>query len=207
MPLIILVVFLRMVPGRHAPTVAPAHPPRRHGHWKWLILVPVIGISLFSGLMVAAVGGALYPPLTRIAAPLACDGDFSIQTSQYSYKPGQRGSTYQTLCSDRETGEAKDVTTRAFLWSSLVFSGVAFVPLLALALFLLSLLRKAFPSLARADAMHPHAGTGETLMDRYRKLKDTAIDQRPHPRSIAALKNTAAPKTACANCCACATAD
>lgn len=130
---------------RHSAAAPMPTQPRRQ-RWLWLGLIPLAGVALFIGLMVASIGGALYPPLTRVAAPLACDGEFSIETYQYSYKPGQHGSGYRTFCTDRASGERKDVSLPTFLWNSLVFAGMAFVPLLLLALLLVRRLRRAFAS-------------------------------------------------------------
>lgn len=49
-----------------------------------IIMVGLLGISLFAGLMIATAGIAIYPPLTNITAPLACSGEFTIESKTYS---------------------------------------------------------------------------------------------------------------------------
>jgi hypothetical protein len=80
-----------------------------------------LGISLFLGAMIAVAGGALYPPLTHIAAPLICNGKLETVSSPYSYKPGQYGVTRELFCVG-DDGSRQPMTARGLFVSSLVYA-------------------------------------------------------------------------------------
>lgn len=184
MPVIILLAIRRYWRGRNAAGVAAATaiPAPRRRRWLWLGLIPLAGVSLFIGLMIASIGGALYPPLTRIAAPLACNGEFSVNTYKYSYKPGQQGSGYQTACVDRVTGEHKDVSLPTFLWNSAIFAGAAFVPLLLLAWLLVGKLRRVFGSFKLPDI-------GRTRTAIFTQFGDGAASRRSPAPDIRSMED------------------
>lgn len=189
-PVIILLAVRRVLRGRSAVTSTTATTPASsRRRWLSLGLIPLAGVSLFTGLMVASVGGALYPPLTRIAAPLACDGEFSIETYTYSYKPGQRGSGYQTICVDRATGERKDVSLPTFLWNSAIFAGVAFVPLLLLAWLLVGKLRHASGSLKPPSLGNARTAIFKQFLDNLPRTGPTTSDDRSVEERLRELRH------------------
>lgn len=93
--------------------------------FTWLIVLPV---SLFTGLMIATAGMAVYPPVTAIATPLICSGEVVHESQNYSYRPGQQGITRTIHC---RTGGAKDegedITMKAVGVSFLLYSAIAFL--------------------------------------------------------------------------------
>ncbi|MCA1613376.1 MAG: SHOCT domain-containing protein [Acidobacteria bacterium] len=101
----------------------------------------ILGASLFIGLMIASAGGAVYTPLYRAAAPFACDGEFSVESRRYSYKPGQSGVEHRIYCRDKTTGARADITFYAIFIAFLVYSGLTFAALLAVSLVLVFPLR------------------------------------------------------------------
>jgi hypothetical protein len=97
-------------------------------------LAMVIAICIFAGAMIAAVGGAFYPPVVGIAAPYVCDGKSDALSRDYSYRPGQSGVAHNFLCAHAD-GEQHDVTWPAFVAAALFYSMTAlFLVLLLLGL-------------------------------------------------------------------------
>lgn len=94
-------------------------------------LALVIAICTFVGAMIAAVGGAFYPPVVGIAAPYVCAGTTNALSRDYSYRPGQSGVAHNFLCTDTD-GEQYDVTWPAFIGATLFYSAIALLPVLAL---------------------------------------------------------------------------
>lgn len=99
-----------------------------------LVLATVLLVaSTFVGFLFATAGTAVHPPLVRVAAPLACEGSFEIETRDYSYKPGQSGTEHRYWCTGAD-GTRESVTMRAIGYAFLVYSGFAFGASLLLAL-------------------------------------------------------------------------
>ncbi len=120
-PVTILFFLRRRIPGLSAAlSIRNAFFSRLLGH-QWLR----IPISLFIGLMIATAGGALHPPLLTVAAPVLCDGDMDISSRNYSYKPGQSGTSHTIRC-ERE-GRVQEVTLRAIGVSTLIYGAGAWV--------------------------------------------------------------------------------
>lgn len=107
----------------------------------------LLSVSLFVGLMLATAGTAIHPPLVRVAAPLACDGQFVIESSRYSYKPGHSGTEHHYYCVQLQTAVREEITLRAIFMAFLVYSAGAFVVGLLLAAPLLWWLRRKFDAL------------------------------------------------------------
>lgn len=100
-------------------------------------LSTILGPSLFCGLMIATAGGALYTPLYRVAAPLACDGEFTIESRRYSYKPGQTGVEHKIFCKDNASGTRTEITLYAAFIAFLIYSGLIFIGLLVITAILI----------------------------------------------------------------------
>lgn len=105
----------------------------------WLLVLPV---SLFVGLMIASAGTALYPPVTRVAAPLVCAGGMlDYQSHGTSYRPGEYTITRTIYCVEGGAGPKgdarEDVTLNAAGVSFLIYSAIAFILLRFIALPLL----------------------------------------------------------------------
>lgn len=90
-----------------------------------IALTIALAVSLFIGIMVGTAGGALHTPLYRVAAPFVCDGEFLIESQRFSYKPGQTGVAHTIHCRDTATGEIEEITGRAVLVATLVYSALA----------------------------------------------------------------------------------
>ncbi len=115
-------------------------------------LSSILGFSLFFGLMIATAGGALYTPLYKVAAPLACDGEFTIESRRYSYKPGQTGVEHRIFCKDNASGTRTDITLYALFIAFLIYSGLTFIALLVLTPILI------FPIRLLTRRLKPAAG-------------------------------------------------
>ena len=113
--------------GKETPNSSPG--PAGPAPWRRalrvLSLTMRLGVSLFLGTMIGVAGGALYPPLTRIAAPLICSGKLETVSSQYSYKPWQQGVTRELFCVG-DDGSRQPMTARGLFASSLVYGIVLF---------------------------------------------------------------------------------
>ncbi len=100
-----------------------------------LSLTVRLGISLFLGTMIGVAGGALFPALTHIAAPLICSGKLETVSSPYSYKPGQYGVTRELFCVG-DDGSRQLMTVKGLFLSSLIYAIALFAlwPLLMMPL-------------------------------------------------------------------------
>ncbi len=87
-------------------------------------LIWIMVISLFCGLMVASAGIAIYPPLVRVAEPIV--GKIRIETVDYSYKPGQRGTSISFYLMDKN-GVEEDGTIYAGFIAFLIYSAIIFL--------------------------------------------------------------------------------
>ena len=131
----------------------------------WLVVLPA---SLFLGLMIASAGTALYPPVTRIAAPLVCSGGtLHYKSHGASYRPGEYIVTRTIYCLSGPAGSKggrEDVTLKAAGAALLIYSAIAFVLLRFLAL---PLLRRRFRSILEAPPgfSPPAADQGATAFE------------------------------------------
>lgn len=87
-------------------------------------------VSLFTGLMIATAGIALYPPVAFIATPLICSGEVEIVSRGQSYRPGEYIVTRNIYCvSAAAEGKSarEDITLKAAGAAFLIYSAIAFV--------------------------------------------------------------------------------
>ena len=92
-------------------------------------LLILLGISLFVGVIIQAVGiGAAITPMQSVSGPLICgDNQLELQKDYYSYKPGQSGYTITWYCVDEETGAKEDRMFTVILAAGEIYSLVLFV--------------------------------------------------------------------------------
>ena len=90
------------------------------------VLGIMLVVSLFVGLMIATAGGALYPSINKISAPITCAGEFHIESSRYSGRPGETGTVHRIFCRNRLTGARSDITLYAIFISFLIYSAIIF---------------------------------------------------------------------------------
>ncbi len=91
------------------------------------MIAMLAGGSLFIGfVLISVAGGAIFPSIHKLTAPLICRGDMQIETNQYSYKPGQVGWEHHIYCAS-ESGERKEITFPAIGVTGLVASAILFV--------------------------------------------------------------------------------
>ena len=84
------------------------------------------GISLFIGLMLASAGGVLIPQLWMPSAHLLCDGQVSVSAQDYSYKPGQHGTSMTVTCTE-DDGTQTRITLASIFLSALLYGLALFV--------------------------------------------------------------------------------
>jgi hypothetical protein len=158
LPILIIPLVLIMV-GRAVQRRGGRQPgPAARFGCAMLLVVPVCA---FCGIMVAAVGGALHPPVITVAAPYVCDGMIETQSQDYSYRPGQQGTAHNVFCSEAD-GNRRDITLRTFGAASLYYTLI----ILAAAVVLGGLLRLLKPR--RAAPAQPRADLAQYLADRLR---------------------------------------
>jgi hypothetical protein len=93
---------------------------------KTMIAV-LAGGSLFIGfVLISVAGGAVFPSIHKLTAPLICNGSVEIETLQYSYKPGQMGWEHHIYCAS-ESGDRSEITFPALGVTGLFASGILFV--------------------------------------------------------------------------------
>lgn len=121
--------------------------------------IGVVAASLFIGLMVASVGGAVVPSVLRVTAPFVCPGgQFEIVSQRYSgFYPGV-GNTYGVTrsfyCVDGSAGP-RSVGFAAFLVGTLIYS-IAACAAIALITFVASARNQ-----ARGGPTSPQSGGNE----------------------------------------------
>jgi len=81
-------------------------------------------VSIFCGLMVASAGIAIYSPLVKVAEPVV--GNIRIETVDYSYKPGQRGTSISFYLTDKN-GIEEDRTFYTGFIAFLIYSVIIFL--------------------------------------------------------------------------------
>ena len=92
---------------------------------NWFLIGILFAVSLFLGYAIfAAAIGAFVPSVNYISKPLLCSGEFSIETTRYSYKPGQVGWAHNIYC------DGKDITLPAIALTGLIVTAIVFVVLL-----------------------------------------------------------------------------
>lgn len=99
------------------------------------LALPLLGMGLSIGLLLSTAGVAVYPGLLGIAAPLACDGQFQVQSQAYFLAPGVEGSENSAWCVREADGTRERITIAATFWCTLVYGSV-FAGLLSVALSL-----------------------------------------------------------------------
>ncbi len=80
-----------------------------------------VGASLFTGFVGAAIIGALAPGTIGFAAELACDGTVRHSSFDYSYKPGQAGTSQEWTCTPAN-GTTERIVGKTFVYAGAVFS-------------------------------------------------------------------------------------
>ena len=92
----------------------------RKPNWLWIGIM--FGVSLFLGYAIfTAAVGAFVPGVNVISKPLLCSGEFSIETTRYSYKPGQVGWQHNIYC------DGKDITLAAIATTGFIVSLAIFI--------------------------------------------------------------------------------
>jgi putative oligomerization/nucleic acid binding protein len=136
----------------------------------WLAVFPA---SLFLGLMIATAGTALYPPVTRIAAPLVCPGGtLDYRSHGASYRPGEHIVTRTVLCRSGPAGSKggeRDVTLQAVGAAFLVYSAIAFILLRFLGL---PLLRRRFRAMLEAPPGLPPAAAPFAVQEILERVRE-----------------------------------
>lgn len=131
-PVITLVVFIFVfrVSARVMRGEPAIRAPRRRTIMGF-VLAGVVVASLFFGFVGAAIIGALAPRSVMFAADMACPGGVQHNSYDYSYKPGQRGTSQEFRC-DLPGQASTDITGTTFVYAGLSFSAAALIVLLVL---------------------------------------------------------------------------
>lgn len=94
-----------------------------------VLLCAALVLSVLAGLLIATAGGWLYGPVYDVTAPLACDGELTVESRGYSPRIDSYRAKLNVLCKDRATGVRTDVTLRAISLAFLIYSALAFTAL------------------------------------------------------------------------------
>lgn len=132
-------------------------------NWSWIAVM--FGVSLFLGytIFMAAIG-AFFPSINYLSKPLVCRGNFEIETTRYSYKPGQAGWQHNVYC------DGKDITLPSILVTGLIFSLLCFIVILiCFPRFIFH--HENFGKLA-LDLKAAEKSGGKSTLDRLTKLKE-----------------------------------
>ena len=92
----------------------------RKPNWLWIGIL--FGVSLFIGYVIfAADVGAFLPSINVISKPLLCSGEYSIETTSSSYRPGETFTSHRIYC------DKKDITLPSIMLTGLFFSLDTFI--------------------------------------------------------------------------------
>ena len=94
-----------------------------------------LGACLFFGVtLISVAGGALYPPINRIAKPFACPNG-AMDYGEYTVRPSP-GTTVTSItwtCTDARSGEPRDINMWAIVLPAGIIDGlIAFIPVMAI---------------------------------------------------------------------------
>lgn len=150
---------------------------KRHIGIGFILLL--LAVSVFFGVaIIAAAGGALYPAIHKVVAPIVCEGKFVIESNRYSYKPGQAGIQHRIFCEDEGTATRKEITISTVFTSGFVYSGIVFVVLLVPAMILRLKLRRmlyshgvSFDALGATIRRVQTVQKAEDISERLKKLQ------------------------------------
>lgn len=89
---------------------------------NWIVIGILFSVSLFIGYVffVAAIG-AFLPAIHQVSRPLLCGGEYNIETTRYSPRPGETVWSNNIYCDD------KDITFPSVMLTGLIISLVIFV--------------------------------------------------------------------------------
>lgn len=126
LPLVVfLVVFLVL---RRAWVIARSDAPAQGAKQLAGLIAVLVWVvaSLFTGFVGAAIIGALAPGTVGFAAELACAGTVRHSSFDYSYKPGQAGTSQEWTCTSAN-GTTERIVGKTFVYAGAVFSAGAAV--------------------------------------------------------------------------------
>lgn len=136
----------------------------RKPNWLWVAVA--LGTSLFLGYAIfTAAIGAFFPAINTISKPLLCAGEFSIETTRYSYKPGQVGWQHNIYC------DGTDITLASIAVTGLIISIVIFAIIL-IRFRELILFPKNFGELATDLKSSQSSKDGKSPLERMSELKE-----------------------------------
>lgn len=91
---------------------------------NWFLIGILFAVGLFIGYAIfAAAIGAIFPAVNYISKPLLCSGEYAIETTRYSYKPGQVSWQQNIYC------DGNDITLASVATSGLIVSLIVFAAL------------------------------------------------------------------------------
>lgn len=123
----------------------------------WSIIVPV---SIAFGAVLGFAAPAVYPPSSSIAWPLACPGgEVTVESRNYSYKPGQSGVARTIWCRTNDHDPPSDITMKTL---GLLFLIYTLLAALALRYLILPWIRRLTGALSAATDTERDTG-GPTM--------------------------------------------
>lgn len=136
---------------------------------NWIVISIIFGVSLFLGYAIfTALVSALFPAVNNISRPLLCAGEYRIETTRSSYRPGETTWSHNIYCDD------KDITLPSVALTGLIVSLVFFV-LLLIAFRNLLPYPKDFGVLAndlKQTGKAPKGAKGKSPLERMTELKE-----------------------------------
>jgi hypothetical protein len=93
----------------------------------WSIIVPV---SIAFGAVLGFAAPAVYPPSSSIAWPIACPGgEVTVESQNYSYRPGQSGIARTLWCQTSDHDPPRDITMKTLGLLFLIYTLLSAVAL------------------------------------------------------------------------------
>lgn len=136
---------------------------------NWIVIGILFGVSLFiSFVFFMAAIGAFLPSINQISRPLLCDGEYNIETTRYSPRPGETVWSNNIYCDD------KDITFPSVMLTGLIITLVIFV-ILAFRSRDHLLHSKDFGALVK-DMQRTKKSGGKTALERMAELRELRDD-------------------------------
>lgn len=124
----------------------------------------IMGISLLLGFLIfAALGTAIAPTINNISKPMLCSGEYTMETTSTTVRPGETYSSRNIYC------DGKDITVASVLTTGTIASLFIFIVLAILARNWIFAAKTAPSPLAQAGKA---SAKGKTPLERMAELKE-----------------------------------
>jgi hypothetical protein len=145
-----------------------------------IAVLTMVGISLFCGVIVIAIGiGSAFPQLDQIAGPIVC-GNNELQIVQHvsHYQPGETNWTISAYCVDDKTSEKRDVTNLVQLVAGAIYSVISLIVVVGFAIKYRNISSETTNSSKAVTGQtiaHKDSGDAEERLEKLKELRGSNL--------------------------------